>query len=342
LKKFTRLASALLVAILAVGFLAAMTQRAVEHETPLSIYTLQSKMLTKIPALGGGIDPATDWSDAWPSTSGQSLTVRQVGDTPTFSITVWIKNDENQLYIAIKVPDTSDSGSGDRINLCFDEDHDGAIDTVNAGGWGGEDIKFAYGNSPTTLIDWYYITASSAGPDSSVDGAVGGSFTGSYWEWELRIPLSSPDNLDLNVKSGAMLGLSIGVMKDNVYYLYPENAGVDSAYSPADWADLDTARVFQAVIPWAHDDVATWVAFLTVRNLAPVSSTVVLKFDDGTITTVSLSGEARDARYVRDWRGAASYIGSIKMWSDRAFCALMNQRNAASTMISSTYVEGQA
>jgi len=328
----------LLVAILAVGFLAAMTQRAMQHETPLISYTLQSNMLTKIPTLGGGINPATDWSDAWQ----ESYTVQQIGGASTFVITVWIKNDENQLYIAIRTPDTSNSGGQDAIRLFFDEDHDGAIDSVNEGGWAGEDAKLAYGSNPTSLYDYYYYTPLSLNLDSSYDGAVGGYFTGSYWEWELRIPLSSPDNLDLNVKSGAVLGLRIEVYKDGVPYQYPENAGVDSYFSPSDWADLGTARVFQAVIPWAHDDVATWVAFLTVRNLAPVSSTVALQFDDGTIVTVGLGAEARDARYVRDWRGAATYIGSIKMWSDRSFCALMNQRNAASTMISSTYVEGQA
>ncbi len=344
--------------------LPSLIPRSLQHE-PEEVAELGSKLLTTYPTIGGAINPTTDWADAWPSSIGQTFFACDIGTTcglgNTVSSQIWIKNDARDLYIAIRGPaDPTNSLGADFMFLSFDEDHDGLLDPRTASGNAGEDHRGVFGSAPSTLSDNHWpntlgTVTDDDFPGRGADGAGSGFFddVNNRWDYEFRIPLNSPDSLDLNVHSGAILGLKITVARDGVGYQFPQNGGVDVANNPSQWADIATVAAFQFAIGHADDTAALpsppnpgFTAFLLIQNTGVGASTLVFVFynpSTGAVvdtSTLSLARGVRTAQLVRTLRGT-TYVGPILIFSDDSFSGQMNQHGEPSALFGILPIQGQ-
>lgn len=289
---------------------------------------------------------------------------------------IWIMNDAQYLYIALNFTQYQQD-NGDRIWLYFDENHNHGLDSVSspssqstddrARQWISDDVKsrLLWGGLIIQPYIWdgfwngTWVTEDYRGgfiifpplpdptPTGTVDFDVAFSFDAGDEEQivEWMIPLDSLDRFDINCKSGNMLGLYIVIYDADpsyeMYYMWPHPSAAGTLETqPWNWGDLWTTKVFSASIPHAHDDVGTWRAYLGVQNTGTKESTVVFVFDDW-VSEETVAAGGSTAGFVKDFHGGTDYVGPILIYSDQPFTALMNQRNAASTIIGQTTYVGE-
>jgi len=337
--------------------------------------TLYSYMLGAVDVVINGIMAAGEWDDAYYKniwlTREDSLSTGR-------NAYVWIMNDAQYLYIAINFTQYAQD-YGDWIWLYFDEDHhhsltrasnpQGIHSDTRVRQLESEDRKgrLLYGPikwpPPVWATDAFWNgtwvnEALSGGliplptpPDPTPTGTVDFQSAWGYdsinqmqtVEW--KIPLDSLDMFDINVKSGGILGLYIEIYDAGHFvngYQWPKPSAVGiwntSAYQ---WGDLWTTKTFSASIPHVHDDVTGWRAYLGVQNTGTKSSTVVFRFSDGYVAEKTLISGEHMGDFVKGLHGGTNFVGSILVYSDQPFTALLNQRKATEQLMGQTVYIGE-
>ena len=334
-------------------------------------HTLWSYMAPAvIVAIDGTLGPGWD-AHAYKTT----ITMREIGGAGTMDATIWIMNDAQYLYIALSYPDSTASRN-DGIRIYLDEENDGNLrDPYSTSGdscdaeyrdaWSEDYKRVTWGTAilPGVLrtmrsdyywggSDWmldgtdYFVIVGSIPPTGTLDFDAAMKNDGSSWNYELRIPLNSQDRYDLNVNSGDVLGIYIMAYwaQTDVLWAYGDpdggQTGNDESENPWNWDTLMTKKVFSASISHAHDG-GGWVAYVGVQNTGTKPSKVVFKFSDGYVTDRTVAAGAEIGDFVSNFHGGTPFVGAIHVYSDQPFTALMNQRNAGSTVMGQTTYVGE-
>ena len=304
---------ALLAIALIIGVLAVQVPSS-ESAANGSHNTLYSRMLM-MPVTVDGVIGTSEWADAY-------RTNISIGTDPLISSSeIWIKNDESYLYMAIKF-----AGVAEGIAFYFDEEHDHQLTNY------GEDQKwFVLTPIIQGWFDGSWIEAEWRGDDDLSPTGLQGPFLGAWtysarlWNLEWKMPLDSPDPLDLNVESGSTLGFMIDTFRLGVY---PAGA---NAHNAGTWDDLFVKRVYSAAVPFVHSDGVGAEAYLSVVNTGMDTSIILLRFYNRTGSLVGYVGglfgvpQARYGGYVENLF-YDPFVGSIIVTSDQPFSHALDQR----------------
>jgi len=296
---------------------------------------LYSYFATTVPTIDG-VFGSGEWQAPW-----QTITM----DGLSFDLR--IINDDRFLYMAFSTPDTT-LNDNDGLWLYFDEDemfpepsyrnHDHLLTGYS------EDMKhsradgyFADNYYPPPPGGWLLDSGLPGGTD---DGETAWGFITpdpgpGHWLIEVKLPLKSSDRLDLNARSGVILGLHIHYFDHSIAtsYFWPSGSiNIDATT----WGNLWTSKTYGASVPHAHDVPGQWVAYLGLMNTGTSASTVVFSFYDDLgnllgVTTIPLNPNAHYGNWVRVILGAPSFVGSIYITSNQPFCGQLNQHDAAMT-----------
>jgi len=271
-------------------------------------------------------------------------TMGKVGTSETWTVNINFWNDGSTLYFMFICPDAT-AGSHDWLQFSLDQEdlaspcnlfHDGALVSGTLGSW--EDGHFFSRGMADGDYYWDgYWSADTEVPGHTLDQSDSWS-TSAGWTTVLgTIPLNGHDTLDLNVKSGAVLGLYIGYDDDATegFYVWPMGSAPYTDYytDPTEWGDLWTEKVYTAVVPHAADEPGAWIAYLGLMNNGLETARVYFQFYDGAGNEVSHATETVPSRahfgeYVRNIPGFRSFSGSIVITSDQPFTGQLNQHRA--------------
>ena len=222
------------------------------------------------------------------------LTMGKKGTSETWTAKINFWNDGSFLYVKFDCPDNT-VNDGDFLLLCFDQEdvrypydlmHDGYLSAGEYGSW--EDAH-RLGRGPGWDGDMYW-----EGSDFNWDTGVPGHTNDFYDSWSTAggrtivdgtIPLNGRDTLDLNVRSGAVLGLYIfyrdAGQPPHADYVWPAGSAPyeDFRTGPAtEWGDLWTMKVYTAVVPHAADEPGAWIGYLGLINNGLKDATVSFLF----------------------------------------------------------------
>jgi hypothetical protein len=180
----------------------------------------------------------TAWTDTAPTIdgivggsewAGASQTPFAIGWTYTGE--VWVMNDASNLYMAVKIADSSLTAS-DMLWVSFDNNNDGSFVA-------GDDLIAVYGNSH------FYDAFWAPGPPATLDTSAGGtsdgegasSGSGGFNFFEFSHPLDSGDNThDFSLSAGDTVGFSLQYIEASGYW--------------ADWPSHNAKS-------WAHITIAS-------------------------------------------------------------------------------------
>jgi len=217
---------------------------------------LQSAAAKSIPNIDGRIDPS-EWKDATQVNKTLDLYSFQGQKMESHPLTLFIKNDGKNLYIAGRLEqeehDGTMSGSDinslvmDTFNVAFDNNNDGVLQP-------GEDKKsLSILNSVPYVKDEHRLTPEeqqqgkdeSEEPQNMKGQITHSSAAGGQYQFEMSIPLSSGDPLDVQLQPG-------GKVRWNLFYFDKFNftfqgirfggwTGLD-VENAQDWGYLQLAR----------------------------------------------------------------------------------------------------
>lgn len=176
---------------------------------------VELKAFTSTPPIIDGIMSLGEWDDAdtmdFNSTSYSSPTPH----------TLYVMNDMDNLYLAIRRYDETPGESGDFVIFTFDNDNDGLIED-------GDDRILLY--SPGEFEDWYYVGATPVGErEENIDGSGAAGVDGNYTIFEISHPLDSGDyDHDFSLSFGDTVGFNVDSY-DNSF---------DLGAWPVDWPHL--------------------------------------------------------------------------------------------------------
>lgn len=317
----------------------------------LGFSVLLLAMMARVPVTEQHVSDAVLYSFMY-GTEGTTydVTMGKVGTSNTWTVKINFWNDGRNLYVKFDCPDATVNDE-DRLLLCFDQEdarypydlmHDGYL-SADYGSW--EDAHLFY-RTPPWDQDLYW-----SGSDWVWDVYVPGHTLDLSDSWNTAggrtivsgtMPLNGRDTLDLNVKSGAVLGLYMRYYDAGsaATYVWPTGSApyVDFTTGPAtNWGDLWTMKVYTAVAPHAADEPGHWIAFLGLMNNGLEIATVYFQFYDSTGTEVShatrtLASKAHFGDYARTIAGVGSFSGSMAITSDQPFTGQLNQHDAAITL----------
>jgi len=194
----------------------------------------------------------------------------------TFVGDLWIMNDAENLYVAVKIADSSLT-SADHLVVVFDNNNDGIRAT-------GDDNIQVDGNS--VFLDVYYTgTTPPAKLDTldggTTDGEGGSSGSGGFNYFELKHPLDSADNAhDFSLSAGDTIGFMVEYIEASGYWAdWPSQ-------NSRSWAHLSIAS---APAPAPDFQITSDPASISLSQGGSGSSTIKVQSLNGFSSAVTLS-----------------------------------------------------
>ncbi len=192
---------------------------------------------SKMPVIDGTVDTTSEWAAA----STASINFGWI-----YSGTLYVMNDEENLYIAAKISDV-DLTQGDFLVILFDNDNDGT-------GWeDGEDQLQLIGS--TNFGDGFFqnlYLKDDVSDGGTKDGEAKASNDGSYNYYEFKHPLDSTDDShDISLSEGSTIGLAFQYRDETANYW-------------GDWPSSNAAS-------WAKATIASGSDFSISANPTSVS-----------------------------------------------------------------------
>ena len=175
--------------------------------------SLQSRWAETVPTLDGKIN-GSEWSDALKVSKTFNLLNIQGQQASSHRVTLYIKNDGKNLYMAGQLDGEEEDGTldvedinslvMDTFSLSFDNNNDGVLQS-------GEDKKsLSILNGIPYIKDAHHLSLAdqqkgkedSAEPQNMKGAITYTSSNGGYYQFELAIPLNSGDPLDVQLQPG--------------------------------------------------------------------------------------------------------------------------------------------
>jgi hypothetical protein len=238
-----------------------------------------------IPSIDGQIGSDTNWRYAF-----QKDMVFSDFDGHTLNGSFRLK-EQNDLYLGITLENHTPSAS-DYLAVYFDQ------------GAGGGDLNYILtsGGDPrydqasrvtgTGAYQDYYFDTNNWVADGSAHGAGGAAQVGNDWEVEMRVPMASVDNQDLNVATGDVLGMLLKYYDSASGRSYWWSATVNSEklkidpvdgdYNALGWGYLQTGGPFiQPIYPQQGDTLSGEfpLALYAMDPTDPVPETGIVSVD---------------------------------------------------------------
>jgi len=211
----------------------------------------------------------------------------------TFSGDVWIMNDAENLYVAVKIADSS-LADPDQIWIVFDNNNDGT------GGTGEEILVWSFAEG---FVDAFW-TGTELRKDilfgGNNDGAGSASNAGGFNYFELKHPLNSGTAQDFSLSGGSTVGFVVG---------YLTTMPVTGTYVGF-WPECPPTPLAKN---WAHYTVAVIAPSLTIAFNPPVVDIGTSPPGTATITatiTPNVAGKAVVLSYRKDPATSWTPIGS--------------------------------
>ncbi|MBA7596828.1 hypothetical protein ES703_03818 [subsurface metagenome] len=163
-----------------------------------------SAFTTKTPTIDGVIN-SEEWQDAAVST----------GMEWGYEITLFVMNDMENLYVAVRVSDFLKGTPDDYLWVIFDHDHDNVLEN-------GEDALRIYERGDPCFSDWFCerhngwggwgTDVTDVGHKGTNDGSGATVSTNGFREYELSHPLDSADDPhDFSLKAGDTVGFTLEI-----------------------------------------------------------------------------------------------------------------------------------
>jgi len=192
----------------------------------------------------------------------------------TFVGDLWIMNDAENLYIAVKIADSSLTAL-DRVYIAFDNNNDGTRAV-------GDDILGLQGDS--YFMDLFYsgITKFDTAEGGTSEGEGGASGSAGFNYFELKHPLDSTDNAhDFSLSAGDTVGFLVEYWEEASGYY-------------GDWPSLNIkswahASVASAPAPEPDFQITSDPASISVAQGGSSSSTIKVQSLNGFSSAVTLS-----------------------------------------------------
>jgi len=226
--------------------------------------TLSAWCLTA-PTIDGTVG-AAEWQNAAHTTFVIGWTF--VGD-------LWVMNDAENLYLAVKIADSSLTAT-DYLWITFDNNNDGIFAA-------GDDLLGLAGTSE--FFDAYYTGAPPARSDTldggTSDGEGGASGSGGFNYFEFKHPLDSADNAhDFSLSAGDTVGFSLEYVEASGYW------GDWPSHNSKSWAHVSIAS---APAPAPDFQITSDPASISVSQGSSGSSTIKVQSLNGFSGAVTLS-----------------------------------------------------
>jgi hypothetical protein len=231
----------------------------------------------------------TAWTDTAPTVDGSMGGTEWTGASHadfalgwTYSGEIWVMNDASNLYVAVKIADSSLTAS-DMLWISFDNNNDGSFVA-------GDDMLAVYGDSH------FYDAFWAPGPPATLDTSAGGtsdgegasSGSGGYNYFEFSHPLDSSDNThDFSLSAGNTVGFSLQYIEASGYWAdWP-------SHNEKSWAHITIAS---APVPTPDFSITWSVPLLSVAQGGSGSTPCTVTSLNAFSAAVDLSGS---------WVGAA-------------------------------------
>jgi len=242
--------------------------------------------------------------------------------------TVYAKNGGAEVFLGLVISTAAttgdyltmlldyDDGAGDDVDYELTDNYENGI-TINytGAGTGSFSDKYFDSASPEWLAD--------AGQDGS--GAV--RHNGTSYEYECSIPLKGTGTFDLQVATGALLGLNIKVLiNGSTFWWY---AGTNSewqqirldnnVYTSLGWGFLQTGSpVIQPIFPKDDDEVSGHYPFMVYATgaggVGQINSVNVEYTISGSTTTLVLERADEDGYWTKTWNTTSvSYESNLEL-----------------------------
>jgi len=259
-----------------------VTDEAVHH-APTEMKAIQSSWSTRIVTLDGNIQ-RLEWDDA---------TQRNIQCEGHLPVIVYIKNDTENLYLAISDPnDSSEGNKGSQLGIYFDENHDGDWPAPPCPT---EEGVLWFGSQASLLGGRVVFRGWESGPkpcelgQRTESAAAKVAWDEEHAQWEARIPL---DARGLRLRPGETAGLYLWALDWDTMLLDAEwPCGLDASHiwmHPREFGDLTLA----AEPPQEFVPEASSLVLLTGGLMALLGGTRLVAGS----TQRSLSGRARRHR----------------------------------------------
>ena len=227
------------------------------------------------PTLSAWCSVAPTIDGAFGATEWESASHALIAIGWTFIGDLWIMNDAENLYLAVKIADSSLTAS-DRLVVGFDNNNDGTRAT-------GDDGLQLDGSS--NFYDTYYPGSIPVKPDTVDGGTSDGegrcSGSGGFNYFEFKHPLDSTDNAhDFSLSAGATVGFKLQYIEASGYW------GDWPSYNPEGWAHLSIAS---APAPAPDFQITSDPASISVSQGSSGSSTIKVQSLNGFSSAVALS-----------------------------------------------------
>ena len=216
------------------------------------------------PTIDGAVG-ATEWENAAHAPIAIGWTF--VGD-------IWIMNDAENLYLAIKIADSSLTAM-DRVYIAFDNNNDG----VRADG---DDILGLQGDSYFMDLFRGGITKFDTNEGGTSEGEGGASGSGGFNFFEFKHPLDSADNAhDFSLSAGDTVGFLVEY--------WEEASGYWGDWPSLNYKSLAHITVASAPAPAADFQITSDPASISLSQGGSGSSTIKLQSLNGFSSAVTLS-----------------------------------------------------
>jgi len=200
----------------------------------------------------------------------------------TFIGDIWIMNDAENLYLAVKIADSSLT-TMDRVYIAFDNNNDGTRSV-------GDDILGLMGDSE--FMDLFHSSTGTkfdTADGGTYDGEGRASGSGGFNYFELKHPLDSPDNAhDFSLSTGNTVGFTVEYWEEASGYW-----GDWPSLNPKSWAHMSVAS---APAPAPDFQITSDPTSISVSQGGSGSSTIKVQSLNGFSSAVALSWS---------WLGAA-------------------------------------
>ncbi len=219
-----------------------------------------------------GVLGATEWTGA--AHTSFSIGWSFVGD-------LWVMNDATNLYVAVKIADTSLT-TMDRLYIAFDNNNNGVREA-------GDDILGVMGDGEFMDLFWGPTTKFDNFEAGSSDGEGKSSGSGGFNSFEISHPLNTADNVhDFSLTAGDTVGFDLEYWEEATGYW-------------GDWPSLNARS-------WAHIIVAS--ASVPTPDFALACAPSPLSLTQGgsgtsTCTVTSLNAFSAAVGLSGSWVGAA-------------------------------------
>jgi len=225
------------------------------------------------PPIIDGVMGATEWTSA----SHASIAIGW-----TFSGDVWLMNDADNLYLAVKLADSS-LADPDQVWIGFDNDNDGTVEV-------GDDILVW---SVAEAFQDGFWDGSLARKDTvfggTNDGAGSASNAVDFNYFELRHPLNSADDAhDFSLSAGNTVGFVVGYWTTGNYWGY--------------WPESPPTPLSKG---WAHYTVAMLAPDFSIACVPPSLTLAQGSSATSTCTVTSLNAFSSPVDLSGSWLGAA-------------------------------------